>query len=51
MISKTRNKIFYGWVIVGDSLITTCTLWGIRFSSFGIFFKSRQAEFEAAGLS
>jgi len=47
VISKTKNRIFYGWVIVGASLITICTLFGIRFSSFGIFFKSLQAEFEA----
>jgi len=47
LISKTGNRLFYGWVIVGASLITICTLFGIRFSSFGIFFKSLQAEFEA----
>ena len=39
-----NDKIFYGWVIVAAALVTVSTLIGIRFS-FGIFFKSLEAEF------
>ena len=45
MVLKTKDKIFYGWVIVAASLITICVLFGIRFS-FGVFFKSLESEFE-----
>ena len=39
-----ENRIFYGWVIVAAALISVAILVGIRFS-FGIFFKSLEAEF------
>ena len=45
MFPRTKDKIFYGWVIVAAALIIICTLFGIRFS-FGVFFKSIEAEFE-----
>ena len=45
MFLRTKNKIFYGWIIVAAALITICTLFGIRFS-FGVFFKSLEAEFQ-----
>ncbi len=39
-----ENRIFYGWIIVAAALISIAMLIGIRFS-FGIFFKSLEAEF------
>ncbi len=45
LISRIREKIFYGWVMVGASLIVASTLFGIRFS-FGVFFKSLESEFD-----
>ena len=39
-----ENRIFYGWIIVAAALISVAVLIGIRFS-FGIFFKSLEAEF------
>ena len=42
---RTKDKIFYGWVIVAAALIIVCTLFGIRFS-FGVFFKSLEADFQ-----
>ena len=40
----TRDKIFYGWVVVAASLVIAAILQGIRLS-FGVFFKSLESEF------
>jgi MFS family permease len=40
-----KDKVFYGWIVVAASLVITSTFIGIRFS-FGVFFKSLEAEFE-----
>jgi len=45
LIRNTKNRVFYGWIIVAATLISICGLFGVRFS-FGIFFKSLQGEFE-----
>ncbi|MFC1995717.1 MFS transporter [Chloroflexota bacterium] len=45
LLLQNKDKIFYGWVIVAASLIIVTTLLGIR-SSFGMFFKSIQGEFD-----
>jgi MFS family permease len=42
--SETRKRLFYGWVVVSVFLIMGTVLWGIRLS-FGVFFKSIEAEF------
>ena len=42
---QTKEKIFYGWVIVAAALVIVLVLVGIRFS-FGVFFKSLEADFE-----
>ena len=39
-----KNRIFYGWVIVGAALVIVLILVGIRFS-FGVFFNSLELEF------
>ena len=39
-----KDKIFYGWIVVASALLISCLLVGTRFS-FGIFFKSLEAEF------
>jgi len=41
---RLKNRVFYGWVIVGASLVIILILVGIRFS-FGVFFKSLELEF------
>ncbi|MFC1964231.1 MFS transporter [Chloroflexota bacterium] len=45
MVSNRSNRIFYGWVIVAVALVVGSALFGVRFS-YGVFFKSIQAEFE-----
>ena len=45
LISRIKDKIFYGWIIVIASLIVIAVLIGIRFS-FGVFFKSIQGELD-----
>ena len=45
MVLQTKDRIFYGWVIVAAALVIILVLVGIRFS-FGVFFKSLEAEFE-----
>lgn len=42
---KYRDKFFYGWVVVASFLIISIALYGVH-SSFGLFFKSIQSEFE-----
>ncbi|HEX77703.1 MAG TPA: MFS transporter [Dehalococcoidia bacterium] len=39
-----RGRFFYGWVVVASCLLVSSVLWGIRYS-FGVFFKSLEAEF------
>jgi MFS family permease len=39
------DRVFYGWVVVFIFLVTGTTLYGIHFS-FGVFFKSIEAEFD-----
>ena len=41
---KLKDRLFYGWVVVATFLVIGTTIWGIRFS-FGVFFKSIEAEF------
>ena len=41
---KLKDRLFYGWVVVAAFFIVGTTIWGIRFS-FGVFFKSIEAEF------
>jgi MFS family permease len=41
---KSKDAVFYGWVVVVSFLLVGITLYGIHFS-FGIFFKSIQSEF------
>ncbi len=41
---KSKDALFYGWVVVASFLLVGITLYGIHFS-FGIFFKSIQSEF------
>jgi len=41
---KLNDRLFYGWVVVATFFIVGTTIWGIRFS-FGVFFKSIEAEF------
>ena len=45
LLSRKKDNIFYGWIIVAASVIIACVLNGIRYS-FGVFFKSLEAEFE-----
>jgi MFS family permease len=42
-----KDRLFYGWVVVAVFLVISIALYGIHFS-FGVFFKSIEAEF---GLS
>ncbi len=46
-LSRMRDKVFYGWIIVAIFLVISATLNGTRYS-FGVFFKSIESEF---GLS
>ena len=41
---RINTKLFYGWVIVAGAFITIGVIFGVR-NSFGIFFKSLEAEF------
>ena len=45
LVLRIKDKVFYGWVIVAAALVIILVLVGIRFS-FGVFFKSLEAEFE-----
>ncbi|MFC1970741.1 MFS transporter [Chloroflexota bacterium] len=45
MFPKTKEKLFYGWVIVFAVILITLILGGTRFS-FGIFFKPLAGEFD-----
>ncbi len=42
---KLKDKVFYGWLVLAAFVIAGTSLWGIR-SSFGVFFKSIESEFE-----
>ena len=44
------DKLFYGWVIVAVFLVIGTTLYGVHFS-FGVFFKSIEAEFSLTRAS
>jgi len=44
-VLQIKDKVFYGWVVVAASLVIACVFLSIRLS-FGVFFKSLQAEFE-----
>jgi len=44
VLSKFKDRIFYGWVVVATFCITGTAIWGIRFS-FGVFFKALESEF------
>ncbi|MQY73866.1 MAG: MFS transporter [Dehalococcoidia bacterium] len=44
LLSKFKDRIFYGWVVVATFFIAGTAIWGIRFS-FGVFFKSLESEF------
>ncbi|MDP2931586.1 MAG: MFS transporter [Chloroflexota bacterium] len=44
LIPPSRQKVYYGWIIAVAALIIATTLLGIRVS-FGVFFKSLEAEF------
>lgn len=43
-LKRIKERIFYGWVIVASIFFIGTTIWGLRFS-FGVFFKSIEAEF------
>ena len=43
-LSKLKDRIFYGWVVVVTFFIVGITLYGICLS-FGVFFKSIESEF------
>ena len=43
--SKFKGRLFYGWVVVAAFLVIGTNLWGLR-SSFGVFFKSIEGDFE-----
>ena len=47
LLTKLKDRLFYGWVVVINFLITGTALWGTRLS-FGIFFKSLENEFNLA---
>ncbi len=47
---RFTEKLFYGWVIVAVFLIIGTTLYGVHFS-FGVFFKSIEAEFSLTRAS
>jgi len=42
---KSKDKIYYGWIVVAASLVIVSTLIGLRFS-FGVFFKALAVEFD-----
>lgn len=43
-LSRIKEKVFYGWVVVVAGLIIGLISFGIRYS-FGVFFKSIESEF------
>ena len=47
---RRTDKIFYGWVIVACFMVIGTTLYGVHFS-FGVFFKSIEAEFNLTRAS
>ena len=44
-VSRTKNKLFYGWVLVIAFFVISTFSYGTRFS-FGVFFKSIAGEFD-----
>jgi MFS family permease len=44
--NRNNGGIFYGWVILATSFLTTFISWGFYYS-FGVFFQSLQTEFNA----
>jgi len=42
--SKTKGRLFYGWIVVGASFIIFALIFGTRYC-FGVFFKSLGNEF------
>ncbi len=44
-LSRIKDRLFYGWVVVITGLIIGTILFGTRFS-FGVFFKSLESEFD-----
>lgn len=44
-LSRLKEKVFYGWVVVAAGLIIGLIAFGIRYS-FGVFFKSIETEFD-----
>ena len=44
-LSRIRERVFYGWVIVIAGLIIGLISFGVRYS-FGVFFKSIESEFD-----
>jgi MFS family permease len=42
--SKTKGRLFYGWIVVGSSFIIFALIFGTRYC-FGVFFKSLGNEF------
>ena len=40
-----QGRFFYGWVVVASCVIVSIVIFGIRYS-FGVFFKSLEAEFD-----
>ncbi len=44
-LSRPKDGLYYGWVIVAVSLVVTTALFGTRYS-FGVFFKSIESEFD-----
>ena len=47
---RFTDKLFYGWVIIAVFLVIGATLYGVHFS-FGVFFKSIEAEFSLTRAS
>jgi OFA family oxalate/formate antiporter-like MFS transporter len=44
MFRRVKERLFYGWIVVASIFFVGTTIWGLRFS-FGVFFKSIEAEF------
>ena len=44
ILKRIKERLFYGWVVVASIFFIGTTIWGLRFS-FGVFFKSIEAEF------
>lgn len=47
---KASNRVFYGWVVVGVSCVILMMMFGVR-SSFGVFFKSIEGEFQLSRMA